>query len=266
MACSERDQEVAEGFHHPHGLAAHLGVCEQARQIVGRVGATVFDDPVEEHRELQRHRLDGRGPILPGTLEVGVVGREQLVRQTQELGFLLAGDAEDGGQDAQRVCSCDLVGDLTLSLAVRGARDQLIHQVLRALLHDRRDARDRAGSEPVGCGLPVVPMFGRVHPDDRAHLAGALVRLQDPLLFLALEHDSEPVEEPLGLLGDLADLVMPDDGVEGGEALRRAAVQSFLPAQGAPLLVGDATIGVRLGRDEFVPRDVGHAFPHRSVA
>jgi hypothetical protein len=97
---SERDQVVAEGLHHSHGLAVHLAVGEQARQIARRVRTAVLDDRVEELEELQPQRLHGRRPVLALALEVRIVGGEELVGEPEELGLLLARHPEDAGEDA----------------------------------------------------------------------------------------------------------------------------------------------------------------------
>ncbi len=70
-------------------------------------------------------------------------------------------------------------------------------------------------------------MLRRIHADDHVHLADPVLRFDDPLLLLALEHDPEAVEEALRLLRDLADLVVADDGIEGVETFGLAVVQSL---------------------------------------
>ena len=78
------------------------------------------------------------------------------------------------------------------------------------------------------------------------------------LLLRALEHDAEATEEALGLLRDLTDLVVADDGIEGVESVGRAMVQPIQLSQLAPLLVGDAARSVGLRRDQVEAVDVGH--------
>jgi hypothetical protein len=102
-------------------------------------------------------------------------------------------------------------------------------------------------------------MLGRIHPDDHAELAETPVRLEHAPLLFALEHDSEAVQEPIGLLGDLADVGVTHDRIERVEAVRLAVVQSTQLAKLTPLVVGSAALPVCARCDQIESVDVGHS-------
>jgi hypothetical protein len=87
-------------------------------------------------------------------------------------------------------------------------------------------------------------MLGRIHPDDYAHLADTLFAPKRDLLLAALQYDAETAKEEVGLFGDLADVLVADDWIEGIEAGRLEEVQSIRSAQLAPLIMGDTALPV----------------------
>ena len=103
-------------------------------------------------------------------------------------------------------------------------------------------------------------MIRRIHLDDHAHAAETPVGagIDDLLLRLALEHDAEAAPEEIGLLRDLADVVVADDRMEGVEAFRLAVVQVLQPAQLAPLFVRDAPLAIRPRCDQVESVDGRH--------
>ena len=176
------------------------------------------------------------------------------------MGLLLARHAENGGENAQRVCGGDIVCELALALAATGALDQRVHQRAGAFLDDRCDAFDGPRREPGRGNLAIVAMLRRIHPNDDAHLANSLVRFNDLFLRRTIERDAETAEEALGLLRDLANLVVANNGIEGVESVGLAMVQPIQLSQLAPLIVGDAALAVSLGRDQVESIDVGHQY------
>ncbi len=114
----------------------------------------------------------------------------------------------------------------------------------RAPLNDGVDALDGSRREPGNGDLPVVAMLGRIHPDDRAHLADPVLGTQCNLLLAAFQDDAESVQEEVGLLGDLADVRMAHDWIEGVEAQGLAVLQSIQFAQLAPLIMRNAKLPV----------------------
>ena len=181
----------------------------------------------ELHPQLS-HRLE---PVVALALKVRIVPAKELVGEPEDLGLLLPGYTEDGREDAKRMRGGDLGRQTRTRLHPRICRlDQTVHQIARAFLDHRAGAFDGSRREPGDRDLAVFAMLGRIHPDDHAHLADPLVVLEHDLLLFALQYDAEPVQEEVGLLGDLADVLVAHDRIEGVEAGGLAEVQSIQSA------------------------------------
>jgi len=152
----------------------------------------------------------------------------------------------------------DLSGELALAVTPAAPLDQTVHQIARALPYHGAKALDTSWRERGNGNLAERAMLGRIHPDDHAHLTDTLVLFEDELLLAALQYDAETVREQVGLLGDLADMRVAHDRIEGIEARGLTEVQSVQSAQVAPLVVGDAALAVDVRRDEIESVDVGH--------
>ncbi len=253
VAGGEDDQVVAEGLDRTHRLAVgHLRGGEQGREVVARMRASVLDDPVEEREELRAERLDRLLAVLPFALQVGIVGGEELLRQLQHLLLLVLVDAENGGEDAQRVSLGDRLDEVALAFLA-----ELVDLLARAPGHDLVEVVNVAGREEAARHLAEVPMLGRIHLDDGAHIPERPLLECAPRQLLPVEdHGTAPIAEDLGLARNVHDVGVTRDRVEGLVGLGLAVVDRRVRAQPAPGAVGLAGDAVVAGDDQVVGIDL----------
>ena len=167
MSGGEDDQVVAEGLDRSHRRTVrHRRGGEQRRQVVTRPRAAILGDAVEHLVELEPDLHLGLVAVLALALQVRVVAREELLGQLEDSLLVFAVDAEDGREHAQRMSLRDLLDEIALALLA-----ERVDQGARALGHDLVEPLDAPRREEPARHLAEVAVLGRVHLDDRAHLA-----------------------------------------------------------------------------------------------
>ena len=125
-------------------FAVDLGVGDDRREIVGRVGAPVGGDALEVLEELQQrllHRL--RAPVAR---QLRVVRPEHLLGEREHAREVVLGQAEDREDHVQRVVHGDVGDEVALAAEVGHPVDVALRQLGDAVA----EPADRSRLEPVG--------------------------------------------------------------------------------------------------------------------
>ena len=157
--------------------------------------AAIFDDVVKEVVELEAEFGGSLGAVFARALQIRVIEGKELLSQLEHLFFVFSLDPEQRRENPERMALGDHFDEVAFPFV-----SQLVDLLLRTLRHDLVEALDVSGRKETARNFAHVPMFGRIHLDDGAHVVERRP-LARPCLQLFSGHDHGPhkIAEDVGL-------------------------------------------------------------------
>ena len=246
MAGGGGDDVVAELFDDADRLAVDHAVGDDGGEIVGRTRPSFLGQVVEVADEIGDRCFDALHDVV-GALELGVLGREQLLGEAQHPREVALGQAEDRQDHVQRVVHRDVGGEVALAVEL----DHPLQRASRQLGKSSLELREVLGQEPIGGQIPVLPVLDTIHLDERLHEVTVLCTMfvRDP----SSEDRAWGVQEHGWVLFDVEHVGVAGEDVERVEVGMFDVVHRVLAPEQCGAAVPVGLVGVGGRGQECVP-------------